>query len=365
MCTTYFRNAGILLAHRAMEVCGIRSEERAGRPRSRHYCSYYNWLRFAGAALVCLLFMAGASARAQTIDPDKPLPAFKADLHTHYTFNEPIEEDIAQYVKTGYKFLVLSSKDDMKPIKYGKYTSPEMLVIEGVEQAFITRKNLLGHVLGFPIKTAYPFTTSWTLKEGYAKLRAKNKSAILGVCHPHDGRWTVEDVTAAAADGVLLFELNSQNMKHGEFETALWDQALSMGARLYATLTNDVHRFDDIDAYGYIMILAPKLETADILAAIMAGGFYAVESGSAARPERYEMIDGMLEVSAPGAARIRIVGTGGKPLAGFDGPHAFFKTGPDELYVRAEIIDSAGRFIFMQPFFLNPNPAPNAESGLK
>ncbi len=308
-------------------------------------------MRRIKASLICLILLAG-TARAQTIDPDKPLPAFKADLHTHYTFSEPIEKDIAQYVKTGYKFLVLSSKDDMKPIKYGKYTSPEMLVIEGVEQAYITRKNLLGHVLGFPIKTAYPFTTSWTLKEGYAKLRAKNKDAILGINHAHDGRWTVEDVTEAAADGVILFELNSQNMKHGEFETALWDQALSNGARLYATLTNDVHRFDDIDAYGYIMILAPKLETADILAAIKAGEFFAVESGCAARPERYEMIDGSLEVSAPGAARIRFIGTDGKLLAVFNDHHASFKAGPDELYVRAEIIDSAGRFIFMQPVFL-------------
>ncbi len=306
------------------------------------------------ATMACFCFLLCSAASAQTINPDKPVSVFKADLHTHYTFREPLEDDIAQYIKTGYKFLVLSSKDDSKPVRYSKYTSPEMLVVEGVEQAFITRIHPLGHVLGFPIRTAYPFTTSWTLKEGYAKLRVKNKAVILGVCHPNDGRWSVEDVTAAAADGVLLFELNSQNMKHGEFETVLWDQALSNGARLHATLTNDVHSFDDIDAYGYIMILARKLELADILDAIRAGDFYAVESGSAARPERYEMAGDTLEVDAPGAAKIRIVGAGGKTLAEFDDDHASFKPAADELYVRAEIVDAAGRYIFMQPFFIRP-----------
>jgi hypothetical protein len=303
------------------------------------------------------VFAIAGIAAAQVVKPstESVNKWYKADLHTHYTFHEPLERDIARYRETGYQFLVLSAKDTQNVIKYSKYSSPEMIVIEGVEQSFMSRKNQLGHVIAFPFKMPYPMTSGWTLKEGYAKLRAKNKNVVLGINHPHDGRWSIDDVLDADADGVHLFELNSIDMKHGEFETRLWDQALGRGAIMYATLTNDVHQFEDIDAYGYILIYSKSLTLDDMLDAIRAGSFYAVESGCGARLAVNEITGEGMErryvVKAPGAEEIRIIGGGGT-LSAVVGENAEYKIKGDEIYVRAEIADRNDRKLFTQPFII-------------
>ncbi|MFH1539946.1 MAG: hypothetical protein ABIH66_13415 [bacterium] len=308
------------------------------------------------SVFICI-FIFGTFANAQTIITEDDRPWFKADLHTHHTFEEPLDKLIEKYRETGYQFLVLSTKDEMKLLNYEKHSTPEMLIVNGVEQAFLTRKKQFGHVLGFRIKKPYLFTTHWTLKEGYAKLRKKNKGAVLGVNHPHDQRWTLEDIMEAWENGVLLFELNSIDMKHGEFETGLWDEALSNGARLYATLVNDVHHFDDIDAYGYIMIRSESLTLNDINEALLKGDFYAVESGCRATPVLHRIVETdneeSLEIEAPGAARIRVIGNKGSVVGEYESESAKHPINGNESYLRVEIIDDQGRYIFTQPFFLN------------
>ncbi|HOX28470.1 MAG TPA: CehA/McbA family metallohydrolase [bacterium] len=295
-------------------------------------------------------------ASAQQIMKGESANWYKADLHTHHTYSDPLETTATAYEKTGYQFVVLSTKDMQTPLNVRKQSTPGMLVVEGVEQAFITRKNMLGHVIAFPIKAPYPVTTAWSLKEGYEKLRAKNKNVILGVNHPHDKRWTLEDIIEASDEGVRLFELNSIDMKHGEFETALWDQALAEGARMYATLTNDVHHMNDVDAYGYIMVRAKELSLPSIAEAIVAGDFYAKESECKVTPVEYNIAGSAkkrtLEIIAPGAAEITVIADGSK-VANFKENRASYKLKGSEKYVRAEISDSNGRYIFMQPFFFS------------
>ncbi|MFA6451022.1 MAG: hypothetical protein WCX65_16220 [bacterium] len=312
---------------------------------------------YAVALLCAVSFLTVGRAAAQVVnsDTEKNNKWYKADLHTHYTYREPLENDIAKYRETGYQFLVLSAKDMDKPTKFSKFTTPEMLVTEGVEQSFLTRKNMLGHIIAFPIKSPYPFTSSWTLKEGYAKMRAKNKNVILGINHPHDQRWTLDDVLEADAEGIHIIELNSIDMKHGEFETPMWDAALSKGAHMYAMLTNDVHQFADIDAYGYILIQAKALTLDDMLEAIAFGSFYAVESGCDARLGGYEITgEGgarKLVVNAPGAKEIRIISDGHVAVT-TQSENAEYQIKGDEVYARAVILDKKGLYLFAQPFFI-------------
>jgi hypothetical protein len=313
--------------------------------------------KYTALLLFAISFFFACRSAAQVVNPEteKTDKWYKADLHTHYTYNEPIEKNVERYRDTGYQFLVLSAKDMDKATKFSKFATPDMLVIEGVEQSFLTSKKQLGHIIAFPIKAPYPFTSAWTLKEGYAKMRAKNKNVVLGINHPHDGRWALQDILDSDADGVHIFELNSIDMKHGEFETTQWDEALAKGARLYGSLTNDVHRFEDIDAYGYILIQAQALSVDDMLEALRAGAFYAVETGCAARLAGYEVTgegaERQIVVSAPGAEAIRFIG-GGKEISSFKGEHAVYKIKGDEVYVRAEITDSNGLYLFAQPFFI-------------
>lgn len=317
---------------------------------------FYPFCRLALLAAVCVSTIFAAAAGAQTIGAADDRQWFKADLHTHHTYDEPLKDIIERYRETGYRFLVLSTKDMVQPLDWEKYSDDRMLVVSGVEQSFLTRKNQLGHVIAFRIKVPFRSTDKWTVKEGLEKLKGKNSRAILGINHPNDQRWTLEDVTEAYKEGAVLFELNSTNMKHGEFETALWDRALTAGARLFATLVNDVHHINDIDEYGYVMIRGESLDLKNMFESLAKGDFYAGESGCAAKPERYEIVENggakTLEASAPGAAEIRIVADNGKVRATYKSSRASYVIAGDESYVRAEIIDSSGRFIFMQPFFM-------------
>jgi hypothetical protein len=321
--------------------------------RSRGFTIVLILLSFFAASL----FLSSSSVRAQVIVGTDNRNWYKADLHTHHTYNEPLKNIINKYKETGYQFLVLSTKDMNKPLEWEKYSDDKMLIISGVEQSFLTRKNELGHIIAFRITVPFRETSKWTLKEGYENLKSKNKHVLLGINHPNDQRWTLDDVLESAAEGVSLFELNSERMEHGEFETALWDAALSKGARLYGTLTNDVHQINDIDAYGYVMIRAEKLTLKDMVASLSTGDFYAVESGCAAKPELYFLTDRdggkYLNITSSGAAEIRIIADNGVIKQVFKFGKAEYKIAGDETYVRAEIIDAAGRLIFMQPFFIN------------
>jgi hypothetical protein len=311
--------------------------------------------RFLIPLLIILMFSASPS-RAQTIGAADGRQWFKADLHTHHTYNEPLKDIIERYRETSYRFLVLSTKDMVQPLDWEKYSDGRMLVVSGVEQSFLTRKNMLGHVIAFRIKVPFRTTDKWTMKEGLEKLKGKNSNVILGINHPNDQRWTTEDVVEAYREGAVLFELNSTNMKHGEFETALWDRALTAGARLYATLVNDVHAMSDVDDYGYVMIRGASLSLKDMIGSLAKGDFYAVEAGCGARPERYEVVESggvkTLEVSAPGASEIPIVSDNGKVLKTYNAERASYTIAGDETYIRAEIVGVSDRYIFMQPFFL-------------
>ena len=315
-----------------------------------------NKLLFPAILLLIFALAASGAAHAQTITATDTRPWFKADLHTHHTYQSPLKDEIAKYREAGYQFLVLSTKDMQSPKDVEKYSTAEMLIVSGVEQAFLSRKNRLAHVLGFRIKTPLRFTDTWSLKEGYAKLRAKNRNVVLGINHPHDQRWSLEDILEAADEGVILFELNSISMKQGEFETALWDEALTRGARLYAMLTNDVHQISDIDAYGYIMIHAASLDLKAVAESLNTGDFYAKESGCSAMPLRYEIVetDGgkTLVIETEGTAEIRIIADGGVVRASFKSDNARYPIAGDETYLRAEILDSQGWYVFLQPFFL-------------
>lgn len=294
---------------------------------------------------------------AQTIPEPMEMMWFKADLHTHYTFENPLDVEVERYRETGYGFVVLSTKDMQNVLNYEAQSTDKLRIVNGVEQAFLTRKNMLGHVLAFRTKTPFRFTEQWTLKQGWEKLKAKNPNVILGINHPHDQRWTLDDVMEAWQEGAVLFELNSIDMKHGEFETGLWDQALTRGARLYATLVNDVHHIEDIDAYGYILIQAQDMSFASINQALTSGAFYAVESGFGITVARHVLVPGTdggaIEVSAPGAALIRFMGEQGAILAEISADTARFPLAGVTGYVRVEIAAPNSRRAFMQPFFLN------------
>jgi hypothetical protein len=177
-------------------------------------------------------------------------------------------------------------------------------------------------------------------------------------------------ITELAGRGVALLEIanessdsnNEGDASHPSTE-ALWDSALSAGARIYGVATDDAHHYHDAEAVrakgqsaypgdlGFIMVRAEK-DAQKIREAILRGDFY---SSTGVLLRRAEGGPEALEVEVlpePGRSyHISFIGQEGKLLGELEGPSARFplsrlKKGG---YVRARVEDDRGRRAWVQP----------------
>jgi len=174
-------------------------------------------------------------------------------------------------------------------------------------------------------------------------------------------------LTELAAAGLQLFELanaaidsnNAGDAAHPSTE-ALWDAALTGGARLFAVATDDAHHYDDARAVeargetaytgdrGFVVVRAAR-ELPAIRAAMLRGDFYASTGlmlNSVVRTAT------ALEVEAAEPATIEFVGAGGEVLRTITGTRARMTladtSGP---YLRARVRGSAGEMAWTQPIW--------------
>ena len=188
----------------------------------------------------------------------------------------------------------------------------------------------------------------------------------------------LEQVVAMAKRGLGMIEVanmavDSQNegdASHPSTE-ALWDAALSRGAKLYATATDDAHHYADADrvraagetAYvgdlGWVMVRAEKTPNA-IRAALTRGDFYATTGLLLSRVELSpESI--AVEVAqdpARGGVVLEVIGEGGRVLARDASPvMRFDPRAASGSYLRVRAIAADGRRAWTQPIWRAPTTA--------
>jgi hypothetical protein len=142
---------------------------------------------------------------------------------------------------------------------------------------------------------------------------------------------------------------------------AAWDTILSRGVLVYGIAVDDAHTFkrpwDPAVAkpgQGWIHVRAPRLGTAEILAAMERGDFYSstgVElSDYVATPQSVTVT-----VREKAWAKYRIVfyGRGGRVLREFTTSPARYDITGSEGYVRAKVIESSGRVAWTQPMVVS------------
>jgi hypothetical protein len=179
-------------------------------------------------------------------------------------------------------------------------------------------------------------------------------------------------LAALAGDGLALFELanaavdsnNAGDAAHPSTE-ALWDDALSRGARLFAVATDDAHHyFDAADveargetAYlgdrGFVVVHAAR-DLAAIRAALLAGEFYA---STGVRLRALERTPEAIALTTDAPCDLEFVGDGGEVQRRVRGTHARMALsearGP---YLRARVRDDAGRTAWTQPIWRADRP---------
>lgn len=175
-------------------------------------------------------------------------------------------------------------------------------------------------------------------------------------------------LTALSRSGLRLFELaneaidsnNAGDAGHPSTE-ALWDAALTRGARLFAVATDDAHHYDDAPAVtargetaytgdrGFVVVHATR-DLPAIRAALLAGEFYA-STGLSLRSVAREGAALTVEAAQAGVT-IEFVGAGGEVLRTVAGPRATMTlaetAGP---YLRARVRAADGRRAWTQPIW--------------
>jgi hypothetical protein len=249
---------------------------------------------------------------AATAIARRALPAgfLKGQLHAHTSgsgdSDTPPAEAAAWYAAHGYDFVVFTDHNRVTETP----SLPTLLVLRGVEitQNLRTcdpppgpRDACLLHVNALFVTSA-PFWVHLGFPDDkqrtYLYARAVDRALALGglpqLNHPNfQGGAGIDELMALASRGLALVEIanmaiDSDNEGSGRrlSTEALWDAALTRGAHVFGTATDDAHHYGDAEAVerrgetaytgdrGFVVVHADRTEAA-IRAAVAAGDFYA------------------------------------------------------------------------------------------
>jgi hypothetical protein len=296
---------------------------------------------------------------------------FRGNLHTHSTLSDgalPPEQVAAAYRRRGYDFVALTEHfterygwplPDTRALRTGGFTT-----ILGAElHAPATAVGELWHILalGLPLDFAPPGADETGPQ---LARRARDAGAFVAIAHPSWSQLTHEDGSSIdAAHAVEIYNHGCAVENDRGDGWYLLDRLLNAGRRLLALAADDAHfRHGERDAFGgWLNVKAEALEPEALLAALLAGAFYATQG-----PEIHELaIDGNeLVLACSPVAAISILGgtsrsvtrvgeaiTGGAfDLSATDNPWLGAGQTP---WLRVVAIDPAGRRAWSNPIWLD------------
>jgi hypothetical protein len=328
--------------------------------------------------------------------PGKALQAgeagfLKGQLHLHSNNSgdgaTPPAEVIRWYQEHGYDFIVFTDHERITV----QPSTASMLVIAGVELTQNLKRCeppppaglwCLMHMNALFVTPPPDGAVPWRPATGIERIgryrRALAATKALGgiaqLNHPNF-QYSADAalVTTLAGEGMTLLEIANQAVDsnndprdgvHPSTE-AIWDAALSAGATIFGTATDDAHHFYDAPAArarneevfpgdrGFVMVRARK-DPAAIRTAMMKGDFYA---STGVLLKRIDRTAGALEIEladrSPGAHRFTLIGNGGRELARAEGRRAVFRlAGAGGGYARMVVTDRDGRKAWTQPVWL-------------
>lgn len=304
-------------------------------------------------------------------------------MHTGRSMDSetPPEVAVRWYAERGFDFIVITDHNAVTRVD----GQGGMLVLPGIELTQNYRTcdppppegmACLLHVTGLFVdgrmdQIAFPPPAS--LDRAALFERAVHETLAAGgiamLNHPnfHDAAST-DLLVELAAHGVTLLEVRNEAVdSHNEGDAthpsteAMWDAALTRGARVFGTATDDAHHYDDAGAVralgrtaytgdrGFVMVRADKTPTA-IRAAVERGDFY---GSTGVVLDEVAMEPKAIHVHATKDVSFDVIGTGGVVLSTTEGRVVDFDPAKAPRgYVRVRAHDVAGRVAFTEPLFL-------------
>jgi hypothetical protein len=338
----------------------------------------------AVAVLAALVGPAGAPSAQQPVPAASNYGFLRGNLHVH-TGNSgdsdtPAADVIRWYTEKGFDFIVLTDHNFVSVVPH----NGRLLVIPGIEMTAnvdLPGGGPLGlgiHMNGWfipPEKKGFVrdgpvgADTRLAYYESHFKV-IEGLGGVASVNHPND-RWSCDAaiLTRLAAAGLKFFEVYNPEGKSnnaggpGKPSTEqMWDTVLTSGVMIYGIAADDAHHYYDADAVdktGYkarrgnlawVMVRSAQNKPNAIKAALLAGDFYST-NGVILKSLRTSAAEFELEIAAETGKTYttRFIGSGGKLLSETTAGVARYAVRGDEGYVRAAVVDSAGKTAWVQP----------------
>lgn len=304
----------------------------------------------------------------------KKLTWYKGNTHTH-TINSDgdstPDEVVRWYRENNYNFLVLTDHNYLTKVEglnalHG--ADDKFMVIKGEEVTnYFNDKPL--HINGLNVESLVKPQTGTTVAEVLQKSvnGIREVKGVPHINHPNFS-WAITTEDLKKVENYKLFEIyNGHPMvnnlggggKPGLEE--MWDTILSSGKLLYGIAVDDAHNFKNLadknaslPGKGWIYVRAAELSPKSILEAIEKGDFY---SSTGVELTDYQVSEKEIIIKINenkySKYRVQFIGKDGKVLSESINNPAVYQFKGNEMYVRAKIIESNGKFAWTQPVMLN------------
>jgi hypothetical protein len=319
------------------------------------------------AAALCLALSPAGRAMTQT-------PAtgqwFKGNTHTHTVNSDgdsTPDEVVRWYREHRYHFLVLTDHNfitDIQALQALHGAADRFLVIRGEEVSDRFGEAPL-HINGLNLQSLVEpqggNSVVDVLQRNVDAIR--RAGGVPHINHPNF-RWAMTSAELGAVRNMRLFEVFNGhpevNLLGGGGIPGLeeaWDAILTNGTLLHGIAVDDAHVFKQPGnpnvagpGRGWIMVRAPRLDTASIMDALDRGDFYAstgVELADYTVSERSMTV--AVKPTTFSKYRIQFIGRDGKVLSESPETTATYQFTGGEGYVRARVLESNGRIAWCQP----------------
>jgi hypothetical protein len=297
---------------------------------------------------------------------------YKGNSHCH-TLNSDGDEYrrrvIRWYRDHNYNFIAITDHNLVTEVKYLDTDDKDDFILIQSEEVSDSYQSTPVHLNALNTQTQidpqHGGSIVETLQNNIDAIR--KAGAVPTINHPN-WKWSFSDVEISQLTDVLLFELynicyDCNNFSAGgrDGTEEIWDKILSRGVIMYGIATDDAHDYigefhqkKSNPGTGWIMVRAEELSPEAILTAMESGDFYAtvgVEIKDIQVTEHDYRVE--IEPYRDNAYTTCFIGKDGKILAESFDTTAIYRFKGDELYVRARVYESSGKFACTQPVFLN------------
>ncbi len=295
---------------------------------------------------------------------------YKGNLHTH-TLNsdgDSTPDDVVKwYREHGYQFLVLTDHNYLTSVEglnalHG--AAGQFLVVKGEEVTGRSGEKPV-HVNGLEVDRLVEAPGGATVVEVAQNMVDAIRAArgIPSVNHPNFG-WAFTTDELGQIQRTRLFEVFNghpavNNLGGGGVPglEETWDRILSAGKLLYGVAVDDAHSFKrpwdttvPAPGKGWVYVRSPRLEGRALVEALERGEFY---SSTGVELTSVEVAGSTMTIGIrqePSSKyRTQFIGRSGRVLSESTTSPASYTFKGDEGYVRAKVIESNGKFAWVQP----------------